>query len=296
MAVSKMKLHRTIFALLLSCIVTQSAFSQTETKQLEAAELVQGECQNVTFRDEGYIVCPIKMGAHELRIFHENGEPNFWGRQVFGNFDAVNQHLQQQGEQLVFAMNGGMYHRDRSAVGLYIANGNQSQPLNTNSGPGNFHLLPNGVFYWGETNAGVMETEAYEASGIVPLFATQSGPMLVINGKLHPRFIVNSPSLKMRNGVGVDGDGTQVYFALTTKPVNFESFGLLFRDYLKTPNALFLDGGRATQIYSKNLGTNDSGERLGPIIGVVQKVERSSKAFNSTSQRDDNINAKDSAD
>ena len=53
----------------------------------------------------------------------------------------------------------------------------------------------------------VMETEAFAKSGRKPDFATQSGPMLVINGKIHPKFSETGTSAKVRNGVGVTASG-----------------------------------------------------------------------------------------
>lgn len=251
------------------------AYAETAAQTPARAEdLKQGVCQQVEFDKNSYIVCPVEIGSHKLRMFHEKGPPSFWGPDVFGDFDKVNAYLDTKDQEISFAMNGGMYHRDRSAVGLYIENGKQTQKLNTNEGSGNFHLLPNGVFFWGAMRAGVLEARAFSEANVELNYATQSGPMLVIDGELHPRFIVNGTSLKMRNGVGVRQGGKQVYFALSEQPVNFESFGRLFRDYLKTPNALFLDGGTASQIYAPNLNRNDNREKLGPIIAVVKYVDK----------------------
>ncbi|MFK8033652.1 MAG: phosphodiester glycosidase family protein [Hyphomicrobiales bacterium] len=264
------------FSKLLLLLVTPSFLLSSYTTHAENETRVQdlkfGACQSIQFDGNGYIVCSIEIGTHDLRMFHEKGEPGFWGPSVFGAFDEISGHLAPVGQKLTFAMNGGMYHRDRSAVGLYIADGTQSQSLNTNEGAGNFHLLPNGVFYWDKDQAGVKEANAFRDAELKPTYATQSGPMLVIDGALHPRFIVNGTSLKMRNGVGVKQDGKTVYFAISAQPVNFESFGRLFRDHLKTPNALFLDGGRASHIFAPDLERNDNTERLGPIIAVVEQI------------------------
>ncbi len=100
----------------------------------------------------------------------------------------------------------------------------QQRAINTNKGWGNFHLLPNGVFYIQPGHAGILESKAFLASGIKPFYATQSGPMLVIDGKLHPSFLADSTSLKTRNGVGVSADG-KVIFALSDGAVRFHDFG-----------------------------------------------------------------------
>jgi uncharacterized protein YigE (DUF2233 family) len=105
-----------------------------------------------------------------------------------------------------------------------------------------FNMKPNGVFYVSVDRAAVAETRAFLKQRPQADLATQSGPMLVINGRLHPRFDRHSTSLKTRNGVGVRADG-KVIFAIPQGEVSFDAFAHLFRDGLNCPNALFLDGG-----------------------------------------------------
>ena len=115
----------------------------------------------------------------------------------------------------------------------------------------------------------VTESLAFEAEAPDARFATQSGPMLVIDGALHPRFNADGPSRKRRNGVGVTADGATLYFAISDVPVNFHSFASLFRDKLNTPNALFLDG-YVSKLYAPEIGRNETGLDMGPIVGVVR--------------------------
>jgi uncharacterized protein YigE (DUF2233 family) len=93
--------------------------------------------------------------------------------------------------------------------------------------------------------------------------------MLVINGELHPRFLPDSTSLFVRNGVGTSEDGTRAVFAISEDYVTFHEFGSLFRDALKTPNALFFDGN-ISRMYDRSGGRSDIGFSLGPIVGVVE--------------------------
>jgi uncharacterized protein YigE (DUF2233 family) len=60
---------------------------------------------------------------------------------------------------------------------------------------------PNGIFYLSADRAAVAETGAFLKQRARAELATQSGPMLVINGRVHPRFNRRSTSLKARNGV-----------------------------------------------------------------------------------------------
>ncbi len=219
-------------------------------------------CRNVDHLGQVYIACSFDPASTDIRLYNkdQSGAP-------FKSFKALSLELRQREEYLFFAMNGGMYHEDLSPVGLHIEEGAEQAPLNINPGWGNFHLLPNGVFYVADGKAGVMAAEAYRAAGVRPRFATQSGPMLVIDGALHPRFLPDSDSLKTRNGVGVTGSG-QVVFAVSKRPVRFHDFATLFRDTLGCPNALFLDG-TISSLYAPEIDRHDRLFPLGPIIAVV---------------------------
>ena len=113
-----------------------------------------------------------------------------------------------------------------------------------------------------------METEAFAASGIRPEFASQSGPMLVVDGRIHPKFSEAGTSLQRRNGVGAP-DGHTLVFAISDGWVNFHSFARLFRDHLKAPNALFLDGS-ISSLYAPDVGRSDGFAPLGPIVALVK--------------------------
>ncbi|MGI9354246.1 MAG: phosphodiester glycosidase family protein [Rhizobiaceae bacterium] len=162
-----------------------------------------------------------------------------------------------------------MYHADLSPVGLYIEAGKQTQKLSTKDGSGNFHLLPNGVFWMKDETIAVTETGSFARREITPDHATQSGPMLVIDGELHPRFLKDSNSLKTRNGVGVSKDGKMLHFAISRDQINFWNFGKLFQEKLKTQNALFLDG--TVSAIEADGFSQSSWRAIGPIIGVFPK-------------------------
>lgn len=223
-------------------------------------------CRSLTHETTPYIVCSFEVGA-DIRLFRidEAGE-------VFGQFDALATDLEAQGLRLIFAMNGGMYHEDRAPVGLYVEDGAQQAPIVTRPGPGNFGMVPNGVFSVDpEGGFAVWETLTFAETAPLVADATQSGPMLVINGAIHPKFNPDGPSKKRRNGVGVSADGRTVHFVISDVPVNFHGFARLFRDELETPNALFLDG-TVSKLYAPGLRRNESGLDMGPMIGVVVPV------------------------
>ncbi len=221
-------------------------------------------CQNVKFAGNRYAICEMDMSETDLRLFLYDGD----GR-VYGHFPTLSDALAKTGEELVFAMNAGMYHDDRAPVGHYVEAGQELMRVIPNAGPGNFGLLPNGVFCIRKGRADVIETHAYLAQAPACDHATQSGPMLVIDGALHPRFLPDSTSRYIRNGVGTSRDGQRVVFAISANTVTFHEFGTFFRDGLKLPNALFLDGN-ISRLYAPDLGRNDAGFALGPIVGAVR--------------------------
>ncbi len=222
-------------------------------------------CEQITAADRLYTVCTYDVRQSQLRLFFADADG-----QPYKTFSAVSEALKPQGEVLAFAMNAGMFGPDFRPIGLYIEAGRQISPANTRSGPGNFHMKPNGVFYFDSTMAGIMETSRFLKSGLHPEYATQSGPMLVIDGKLHPKIEPSGTSEKIRNGVGVK-NGHVVVFAISEEPVTFYEFATLFRDRLSCPNALFLDGS-VSSLYAPEIGRDDALLPLGPIVGVVEKA------------------------
>ena len=232
-----------------------------------ASALGAATCEEITHEGSQYTICEIDAGTQKLDLFLRDD-----AGEIFGQFSSVDRALAERGEKLVLAMNAGMYHDDRSPVGHYVEDGKEIMRVIPNAGPGNFGLLPNGVFCVREGRADVFETLAYVAQEPACKHATQSGPMLVIDGALHPRFLADGTSLNIRNGVGTSADGQRVVFAISDQPVNFHSFGTLFRDTIGVPNALYFDG-KVSRLYAPDLGRRDFGFAVGPIIGVVAPVD-----------------------
>jgi uncharacterized protein YigE (DUF2233 family) len=246
--------HRRVFLLNLLILLILSGTAEAAPRDA---------CRALTETGSHYTVCTYDARTDKLQLFWRDadGKP-------YGGFDALAASLKQSGKVLTFAMNAGMYQTDSSPVGLYVEDGRQIMPVNTRSGSGNFHLKPNGIFYFGRAGAGVMETERFLKAGISADYATQSGPMLVINGAIHPKIQATGTSEKIRNGVGVK-DGHIIIFAISEEPVTFYKFATLFRDALACPNALFLDGS-ISSLYVPALNRADRWQPVGPIVGVVE--------------------------
>jgi uncharacterized protein YigE (DUF2233 family) len=232
---------------------------------LFAAPVAAVECSDIAYDGNRYTVCEVDAAKEQLQLFLRDDQGK-----VYGQFSAIDAALAQDSQKLAFATNAGMYHADRSPVGLYIENQQQQMRLIPNAGPGNFGLLPNGVFCMRPGRADVYESLTFRDSGINCTHATQSGPMLVSDGELHPRFLIDSNSYYIRNGVGTSTDGKLVVFAISRNAVTFHQFGRLFRDHLDLPSALYFDGN-ISRLHAPSVGRSDNGFMMGPVVGVVEE-------------------------
>ena len=196
----------------------------------------------------------------ELFLRDDAGQP-------FKHFDQLKSWLAGKNKQLSFAMNAGMFQQDLSPLGLFVQEGKQVSRLNVSDGTGNFYLKPNGVFLISASGPKIVESTEYPALAQGVRLATQSGPLLVRNGVLHPSINAASTSRLVRNGVGVSGN--TIMFVISEQPVSFYELAVYFRDDLHCPDALYLDGV-VSSLYSTELQRNDSRADLGPIVGVVR--------------------------
>lgn len=227
------------------------------------APLTALDCRDLSHDGNRYTLCTVDLTQDDLRLFLRDADGN-----TLGQFSTIDRALAPADQKLAFAMNAGMYHGNRAPVGHYVENGTQVMRVIPNAGPGNFGLLPNGVFCIRPGRADVIETLVFIERAPTCTFATQSGPMLVIDGALHPRFLIGSTSRYLRNGVGTSADGKQAIFVISRNAVTFHQFGSLFRDALNLPNALYFDGN-VSRLYAPKIGRNDAGFAMGPVVGVV---------------------------
>lgn len=232
--------------------------------------LAAPSCATEEFEGARYTVCDVG-NADDIRLFWE-GEDG-----PYRSFSKLADALKAGGEELSFAMNAGMYDTSFRPLGLHVEHGAEKVRISTaEAAPGtqpvpNFLKKPNGVFYVDQDGkTGILTTEDFVAAEMEPRIATQSGPMLVIDGELHPMLIPNSTDKTGRSGVGVCENGV-VRFAVSDGRVNFHEFARLFRDQLGCANALFLDGGRGVGLYSPEMGRNDFSWHggYGPMFGIV---------------------------
>ena len=185
----------------------------------------------------------------------------------FGNFNKLEKDLNNQGKELVFATNGGMYMEDQNPLGLYIEEGQAKRKINlVREAYGNFYLQPNGVFSISENNTAAI-TESTKFENKDTRFATQSGPMLLIDGKIHPKLNKGSSNLHVRNAVGILPDQT-ILFAMSKKPINFYDFAMYYKN-LGCENALYLDGF-VSKTYLPSEDWKQTSGNFGVIIAEIQ--------------------------
>jgi len=213
-----------------------------------------------TFRDIPIDIVRIDLAREKLRLCWKSaaGTP-------YVNFHALRDDLAARGEALLMATNAGIYAEDRTPLGLHVEGGRELRPLNMHKGSrSNFAMKPNGVFLIDDRGARVITTEACATEKPRAEVATQSGPLLTIDGSIHPQFRPESTSVHLRNGIGVTEKG-EVIIAISNWPVNLHTFASFFLDELKCPNALYLDGS-LSGLYAPAL------ERTGPgfeYVGIL---------------------------
>jgi uncharacterized protein YigE (DUF2233 family) len=223
-------------------------------------------CTGATFEGTPLTHCVADPARHTIRmVLGPKGKP-------YRSLSELAVGLGPKASQVAFAMNGGMFDEAGLPIGYYVENGERRHTLSQGQGWGNFHLQPNGVFY-GRGDKWAVRTTRDFADHVAkrPLFGTQSGPMLVIDGKLHPRISEDGPSQKLRNAVGIDSQGC-AHFVISEAPISFGKLARYFRDRLHTPNALFLDGS-VSGLWEPQVGRVDGGPPLGPLIVVEKRAK-----------------------
>lgn len=221
------------------------------------------DANHISFKDQSFDIVKVDPGKYEVRLFwkDDDGQP-------YEDFATLRDALEKEGRYLRFATNAGIFSEDLTPGGLHVENGEVLKNLNLRDGGGNFHMKPNGVFMLGAEGAGVMQSEAFQQSNPKTTLATQSGPMLVIDNRLHPSFNEGSSNRYIRNGVGVDEEGN-IFFAISNARVNFFDFASLFRDELACPDALYLDGS-ISEFYCPELDRLPTGGDFCGILAVVE--------------------------
>jgi len=221
-------------------------------------------CKPITFDGKRFTECIAVPGRHRImtKITGKNGV-------IYRSFAGLAEDVDPA--TVAFAVNGGMYDTGSEPIGYYAEDSERLYPLNSRDGGGNFYLKPNGVFFGAADGDWRVMTSADFAAKVVqrPNFGTQSGPMLLLDGKLHPRISPDGTSRKIRNAVGVDAEG-RAHFVISDEPVSFGTLAALMRDHAGTRDALFLDG-TVSALWDPATGRIGGRYPLGPLILVTHR-------------------------
>lgn len=243
-----LKSKRKIILLSLLLLLTAGLIAFTATKNIV---------------DEQILTYTVDTRTQDLKLYwkDDKGEP-------LKSLQRLKTYVESKNLTLTFAMNGGMFNNDFSPQGLFIQNKNTLAPLDTLEGNGNFYLKPNGIFYITVNNAPfICKTTDFIVNNKIK-YATQSGPMLLINGQIHEAFKEGSTNLNIRNGVGILPDN-KVVFAMSKTAINFYDFAKYFQS-LGCKDALYLDGFVSRTYLPEKQWTQTDGN-FGVIIGVTTK-------------------------
>lgn len=224
-------------------------------------------CRSIIFENSEFTDCVAEPQNHEIRLYlnGKNGLP-------YRSLNALKSALGNKSADVIFAMNAGMYDDAGKPIGYYVENKERIKTLNRKKGGGNFHLLPNGIFSV-ETDGWHIRTSDDFAENVTarPQYATQSGPMLLIDGKLHPGVSENGVSANIRNAVCINKQG-RAHFVISQAAVSFGRLARMMRDTLKCMNALYLDGSVSALWYPAG-GRIDDRAQLGPLIAVMKTAK-----------------------
>lgn len=241
------------------------AEKKLEEQKSKAKRILAGKSGKISFEYNGhrYRSFVYSNKSHKIQMHHRDKSNN-----IYSSLSRVHTSASKKNGGVVMLTNGGMYTSTQEPEGLFVENGIEKYEMDTLNIPNlNFYMMPNGVFYvdrFGVPRISV--SNAFRKDSLVK-YATQSGPMLIINGEYHPKFNFGAPSKKIRSGVGLL-DKDRCVFIISDDPVNFYEFGTVFKFLFGSDDALFLDGAISKMYIGDR---NDLGGNFGVIISISEK-------------------------
>jgi uncharacterized protein YigE (DUF2233 family) len=226
------------------------------------------EVSCITYHEATYVVLRVDLRAASVKAL--------WKSSAGAPYGSLEEADRGTGGGLLALTNAGIYSESHAPEGLHVEGGVTLSPLNLRGGEGNFYWKPNGVFYVADDGAGIVESEKFDSqSGRAGVReATQSGPLLVIDGEVNRELKSDSRSLYVRNGVGVKSPH-EVYVVISEGEVNLFDFAHVFKEQLHCRDALYLDGC-VSQLYLPARGVRIPERRrcdkeLVGLLGVVKR-------------------------
>lgn len=166
----------------------------------------------------------------------------------------------------VIGINGGFFDTGLKSLGLRMNNKKIINPAN------NTHWWS--IFFVRENKAYIASPKAFNASDAIQ-FAIQSGPRLIINGKVPPL----KPGVANRTALGITTHNKVIVLATEYLPLTTTELANIMRKPekdggLACVNALNLDGGSSTQLYAQIENFNINVKSLSQVADVVLIVPR----------------------
>lgn len=139
----------------------------------------------------------------------------------------------------LIALNGGFFDKSFRPLGLRISNQHQLSPIK--------RISWWGIFYIENKTAHITNINQFAKNQNID-FAVQSGPRLIIEGKI--------PSLKPgyaeRSALGINKSGEVIIIVTENTPLTTTSLAkIMLEEPLNCENAINLDGGSSSQLYAK---------------------------------------------
>ena len=239
---------------------------------LLASTASAAELRQYQYHQSFISACTADPRSDLIRTYWKDGQG-----QPLATFVRLDAMLRQQGEEMLCATNAGIYDKQLQPLGLYIEDGKLLRRLNIRQNAyGNFYLQPNGVLVLAANQAFIVETGAYAAQAehwnATARYATQSGPLMIVQGKINTLFDPDSLNAVVRNAVCIDSAGMMV-LAIARNPISFYDFAVFLRDELRCRDALYLDGSisRMYPTLEANIGP-----AFGAMIAVLKQGTKKS--------------------
>jgi len=193
--------------------------------------------QGIEYRDIGANVLTPWSHIHVFRIDLKHNQLDLMSATELNKKQAsVDQFAHQK--NAFIAINGGFFDKNYHSLGLRIGHATQYSPIKQISWWGVFQI---------KNNKPTISNISHFKPKAAVNFAIQSGPRLLVNGKILPL----KPGHAERTALGITQDGQIVILVTDHTPMTTTTLARLLKSSpLYCKDALNLDGGSSSQLYA----------------------------------------------
>lgn len=172
--------------------------------------------------------------VHVFRINLKNNELDLvMAKKLSRSYASVKDFAEHSGA--LIALNGGFFDQNHNPLGLRISHQSQHNPLK--------NISWWGIFYIKDQKPHITTVRQFKSDNTID-FALQSGPRLLVKGKIPPL----KAGLAERSALGIDQQGRVVIVVTEHFPMTTTALAELMRSKLHCNDALNLDGGSSSQL------------------------------------------------